>query len=140
MSNDSTGTPPATPTTPEDRLLALMEKWGRDASAMTITMSSIRELMAANTNLQQDVKDKVKALESRCQEFNATITGMQTHCQTVWDRAEKLSGVRGFLDWMFLKAKEQPMAFALVFVTSVSMAVLAAVLGWDVPSLLAKFQ
>lgn len=138
MSNDSTGTPSSTP--PEDRLLNLMEKWGREASSMTETMRSIKELAASISSCQVEVKKKVDALMLRYAETQSILTSMQARCQGVWDKQEKLSGIRGFLDWMFLKAKEQPMAFALVFVTSVSMAILAAVLGWDLPSLIAKFQ
>jgi hypothetical protein len=135
MSNDSTEE-----ISPEDRLLNLMERWGREAASQTETMRSIKDLAASISSCQMEVKKKVDALTLRCAESQSSLSRMQAQCQGVWEKQEKLSGVRGFLDWMFLKAKEQPMAFALVFVTSVSMAILAAVLGWDIPSLIAKFQ
>lgn len=138
MLNDSTGTPP--PTSPEDRLLNLMERWGREASAQTETMRSIRELMAANSSMQTEVSRGMGKLIGQCREFNSTVGSLKAQCRGVWDKAEKQSGIRGMLDWMFEKAQKQPMAFALVFVTSVSLAILAAVLGWDLPSLIAKLS
>lgn len=138
MSNNSTDTPP--PTSPEDRLLSLMERWGREASSQTETMRSIRELMATNSSVQTEIMKGTGKLIGHCREFNTTVEAMRAHCQAVREKAEKQSGIRGMLDWMFEKAQKQPMAFALVFVTSVSLAILAAVLGWDVPGLIAKLS
>jgi hypothetical protein len=117
-----------------------MERWGREASSQTETMRSIRELLAANTSMQTETMRGMGKLVGQCREFNTTVNALREHCQAVQDKAEKQSGIRGMLDWMFEKAQQQPMAFALVFVTSVSLAILAAVLGWDLPSLIAKLS
>lgn len=133
MLNDSTEE-----ISPEDRLLNLAERWGREVTSMTETMRSIKELVASVSSCQMEVKRKVDALVMQCQETRNRLDQIQAHCKGVWDKQEKQSGFRGMLDWMFEKAQKQPLAFALVFVTAVSLATLAAVLGWDLPALLSK--
>jgi len=129
---------PTAPLSPEDRLLKLMEKWGRDAGEMTVTMAQIRELMSANTNLQRDVKDEVEVMEGLLREHNTALALIREHCREVWAKTEKQSGVRGFFDWMFERAAKNPAAFALVFMTTVAAAFLSIAMGWDVPALVGK--
>jgi len=123
MSNDSTAMPTESP---EDRLLRLMEKWGREATAITETMRSIKELSAASTSLQMDVKEKVERLETRCVEFAAQLSALKSHCE----QSQKKAGIMGVMEWMMKQAKEQPLAFAMIFMTLVMFLVLATVLGY----------
>jgi len=121
MPDDSTSKPGK-----ETRLLNLTERWARESERMSGYFDQTKDLLRGISESNLDLKARVMGLETACRELSALISTLKNQCK----EAQKQKGVLGAFEWAMKAAKEQPLAFALVFVTTIMLLIMLALLGY----------
>jgi hypothetical protein len=116
------------------RLLKLTQDWTRETTKISGYFEQTKDLLQNISECNSDLKKKVLSMDQSLQEVRAKLLVLKSHCES----AQKKAGVMGALEWMMKSAKEQPMAFALIFMTIMMFLILLTVLGYklNLPSLL----
>jgi len=136
MSNDSS-TPPGT----ETRLLILTEKLATATERIVGYFRQTKELLDGLSQghreinqCQRDLTDHVTGLAELCRSLSLQISDLKSQLSDLKSQckdAQKKSGPLGVFEWAMRAAREQPMAFSLVFITTVMSLILLTLLGYS---------
>lgn len=108
------------------RLLRITHDWATETTKIAGYLEETRNLMQTMSACNSELKRKVDKLEMRFQEFSSQLLAMRTHCE----KSQKKATMIGALEWMMKSAKDQPLAFALIFMTLMMFLILLTVLGY----------
>jgi len=129
MSNDL-NTPPGK----ETRLLKVTERWATETERIAGYFRQMKDLLDGLSQghrelnqCQRDLTDHVTVLAELCRSLSLQILDLKSQCKD----AQKRSGPLGVFEWALRAAKEQPMAFSLVFITIVMSLILLTLLGYS---------
>ena len=122
MSNDL-NTPPGK----ETRLLKVTERWATETERIAGYFRQTKELLDGLSRGQKNMVEHITGLTETCRSLSAQVLDLKRQCRD----AQKRSGPMGVFDWAMRAAKEQPMAFSLVFITVVMSLILLTLLGYS---------
>ena len=110
----------------ETRLLQLTERWATETTKIAGYFETSRDLLKSLSQCQSDLKEKIEGLEREIRDLKVAV------------EHPKKAGLVGVLEWMMDRAKDQPMVFAMVFITVVMFLIVLTILGYNLPALLGR--